>query len=260
VTFGGIVAPAASYNSGTGQVTALAPAAPGPGPVDVRVSTALGSSPVSDAAEFTYLAAKPVITEISPNTGSVFGGDVVTIRGVGFLGTVCPGDILFGTQVVQSCTVVNDTTIQLTTPAGQSGPTVVVITSANGTSDIVELFTYTKVTGGGGGGGGGGGAGDGGTPQPGTGEQVSYLLYPGWNTVTWRGPDDIAINAALADADGNSLEFAITEIHVLNMDTSTYLIYAPAQSMFQFGFLQRDTVYWFRNTSNVVVTLVTTDQ
>jgi hypothetical protein len=257
VSFGGVAALAASFNSGTGQVTALSPAAAAPGPVDVRVTTPAGTSPITDAAKFTYGAAKPVITAITPNSGSVFGGTVVTISGVGFLGTVCPGGILFGTQVVQACTVINDTTIQLTTPASQSGPTVVVITNPNGTSDIKELFTYTTT---------GGGTtpppagGGGGTPQPPTGEQVSYLLYPGWNLVPWRGPNDIAISAALVDGAGNSLVPFVTEIHQLDPDTSSYLIYAPGKGMFEFGFLKRDVVYWFMVEATSTITLVTVDQ
>lgn len=257
VVFGGTPAVAASFNAGTGQITALSPAAAAAGPAQVRVTTPAGISPVTDAAEFTYGAAKPVITAITPNSGTVFGGETVVISGVGFLGTVCPGGILFGTSVVQQCTVINDTTIQVTTPPGQSGPTVVVVTTPNGTSEIVENFTYTKT-------GSGttpppaGGGGDG-PSQPPTGEQVSYLLYPGWNTVFWRGPNEAPINAALVDGAGNSLVGIVVEIHLLDTDTQTYLIYAPGRGMFEFGFLKKDTVYWFLVAGDDAVTLVTTD-
>ena len=60
------------------SITATAPA--GTGTVDVRVTTAAGTSPVTSSDEYTYAAA-PAVTGVSPVTGPASGGTVVTISG-----------------------------------------------------------------------------------------------------------------------------------------------------------------------------------
>ncbi|WP_223693745.1 IPT/TIG domain-containing protein [Leifsonia poae] len=106
-----------------------------PGPVDVVVQ-----SPNGDSAPgtFTYDAAAPTITGLSPTHGPAAGGTVVTITGTGFTGTV---GVTFGGTAAASFTVVNDTTITATTPAHAAGATDVVVTTPNGASNA-GAFTF----------------------------------------------------------------------------------------------------------------------
>ncbi|WP_206669915.1 IPT/TIG domain-containing protein, partial [Paenibacillus luteus] len=69
VTFGATAATGFTVNSAT-QITATAPA--GSGTVDVRVTTAGGTSATSAADQYTFIAA-PTITSISPTAGPTTG-------------------------------------------------------------------------------------------------------------------------------------------------------------------------------------------
>lgn len=73
-------AQATTYVSPT-KLTAVAPAGTGTAQVTVK-----RGSTTSTAQTFTYTALPPVVTGISPLTGSTAGGDVVTITGTGFTG------------------------------------------------------------------------------------------------------------------------------------------------------------------------------
>ncbi len=84
----------------------------------------------------------PVVTGVSPATGLARGGTVITLTGKYFTGATT---VKVGATSV-SFTVVNDTTIQLTTPAGTAGAVVdVIVTSPGGTSPAHagDLFTYS---------------------------------------------------------------------------------------------------------------------
>ncbi|OOG77794.1 cell shape-determining protein, partial [Sinorhizobium sp. A49] len=83
VTFGATAATGYTVNSNT-QITATAPAGSA-GTVDIRVTTAGGTSSTSAADQFTYVAA-PTVTSISPTAGPTTGGMTVTITGTGFAG------------------------------------------------------------------------------------------------------------------------------------------------------------------------------
>ena len=59
--------------------------------VDVTVTTAGGTSPVTPGDQFTYVApAIPAITTISPTSGPTTGGTAVTITGVNLLAPTSP--------------------------------------------------------------------------------------------------------------------------------------------------------------------------
>lgn len=135
VTFGGtsgtsIVVP--SDNT----VTATTPANPA-GDASIRVITAGGAF---DDMLFTYLPA-PVFTSISPNTGSIAGGDSVTIKGSN-LGTTT--SITIGGAEVATFTIADDSTLNATTPPGTAGAVDVVINAAGGDSGTsgAGAFTY----------------------------------------------------------------------------------------------------------------------
>jgi len=89
----------------------------------------------------------PKITALTPNTGSTFGGNEVVITGLGFTGAACPGSVKFGTVQAPECTVINDTTMTTKAPPNVSGATVVLVTTQNGTSDIVPNYTYVSPSG-----------------------------------------------------------------------------------------------------------------
>jgi hypothetical protein len=121
-------------------ITADSPA--GTGVVNVTVVTPAGTSAVTPADEFTYtVAVAPVVTAVSPNSGSTAGGTLVTITGTSFTGATA---VNFGTTPATNVTVVNDTTITANSPAG-TGTVDVTVTTPVGTSAAspADQFTFT---------------------------------------------------------------------------------------------------------------------
>ena len=83
----------------------------------------------------------PTVTSLSPVSGTTAGGNPVTIAGTHLTGTI---GVDFGTKPATNITVVNDTTITATSPAG-TGAVDVTVTTPDGTSAIDNLkdrFTY----------------------------------------------------------------------------------------------------------------------
>jgi hypothetical protein len=120
--------PAVSYLfEDDGDLTATSP--PGSGTVDVTVTTPDGSSPTSAADQFTY-ATDPAVGGVSPPTGQTAGGTLVDISGVGFEGATA---VAFGGVAATSFTVVSDSEIEATSPAGD-GTVDVTVTTGDGTS------------------------------------------------------------------------------------------------------------------------------
>src|SRR6185312_9439943 len=85
--------------------------------------------------------AVPAITGISPTSGPVTGGTVVTISGSGLLGVTA---VNFGTIAATSFTVNSDTSITATAPAAAAGSVDVTVTAPGGTSATspADLYTY----------------------------------------------------------------------------------------------------------------------
>ncbi|HEY3815345.1 MAG TPA: IPT/TIG domain-containing protein, partial [Caulobacteraceae bacterium] len=140
VTFGGVAASFSVTNDG--QIGATAPA--GTGVVDVRVTTAYGTSLTGAVDQFTYPASgAPVITQISPTGGATVGGTSVTITGSGFTGATA---VKFGTKAATAFTVNSDTQVTATSPSG-TGAVDITITTSAGTSATVaaDKFTYGAV-------------------------------------------------------------------------------------------------------------------
>jgi hypothetical protein len=125
-------------NSDT-SITATAPAGTA-GTVDTSVITLSGTSTINAADKYTYVAV-PVVTGISPSTGPFAGGTSVTITGSGFTGAT---EVIFGSSPAASFTVVSDTQIMATAPAGASASVPITVTTAIGTSATsnADLFTY----------------------------------------------------------------------------------------------------------------------
>jgi hypothetical protein len=85
-------------------------------------------------------AASPVVTAISPASGSIGGGTIVTVTGNGFMGAT---SVTFGTSSANAVTIASDTQLTATSPAGTGMVDITVVTPA-GTSAIsqADRFTY----------------------------------------------------------------------------------------------------------------------
>ncbi|MFK4148872.1 IPT/TIG domain-containing protein [Streptomyces sp. NPDC004065] len=132
VKFGGKAATSVTQVSPT-QVTAVSPS--GTGTVGVTVTTPGGTSnPVS----FFYVGA-PFKSSLGTTAGPLAGGNTITLSGTG-LSTAT--SVSFG-GVTTTPTVVNDTQLTVTVPAGTvAGPVGVSVTTAGGTNNGL---TYTYV-------------------------------------------------------------------------------------------------------------------
>ncbi len=135
VVFGGTAATSFTVNSAT-SMTATSPS--GTGTVDVRVTTASGTSAVSAADQFTY-AGVPTVTGISPNDGPTTGGRPVVITGTNFRNTTA---VMFGANRAP-IKITSDTSIVAYVPEG-TGIVDVRVTTPEGTSATspAALFTY----------------------------------------------------------------------------------------------------------------------
>lgn len=140
VLFGSQPASSFTVNSDT-SITAISPPGQSVGPIDVRVTTAEGTSPITSEDVFTYVDHEPAISDVHPNFGPLAGGTVVTITGMNFTGTT---QVLFGSQPV-GFTVNSDTSITVTSPPAQDvGPVDIRVTTPRGTSSLTEedIFNY----------------------------------------------------------------------------------------------------------------------
>lgn len=137
VTFGGSLGTSLVVTSDT-TLTVVAPVHAA-GQVDVIVTTPAGSSSVSASAKYTY--GGPVVTSLTPTSGPVAGGTVVTVSGTGFTGAT---SVTFGGTFGTSLTVSNDATLTVTTPAHAAGQVDVLVTTPAGTSAVATgaKFTY----------------------------------------------------------------------------------------------------------------------
>jgi hypothetical protein len=115
------------------------------GQVDVTVTTPSGTSAIGAADKFTYTgAAAPAVTAITPTSGSVAGGTLVTVLGSGFTGASA---INFGTSAAVTFTVLSDSALTAVAPSGTAGQVDVTVVTPSGTSatGAADKFTYTSV-------------------------------------------------------------------------------------------------------------------
>ncbi len=139
VDFGTVAATSFTLNSLT-QITAVSPAELA-GTVNVTVVSPGGTSAISTADHFTYVAA-PVVTSVTPAGGPVAGGAGVTINGTGFSGATA---VDFGTLAATGLTVnAAGTQITATCPAQAAGTVDVTVTAPGGvsTTSTADQFTY----------------------------------------------------------------------------------------------------------------------
>jgi hypothetical protein len=141
VTFGPNAASSFSVNS-NGSITATAPAGSA-GTVNIWVTTQAGESATVSADQFTYMGA-PVVTGISPSSGSTAGGTQVTISGSNFTGIT---SVTFGTKAATSFSVNNDGSITAVAPAQAAGAVDILVSGPGGASTAVAVdqFTYLSL-------------------------------------------------------------------------------------------------------------------
>jgi hypothetical protein len=111
------------------------------GAATIAVTTAGGT--VTLANSFTFLDASPELQGVSPTSGSETGGTLITLTGANFLGTVT---VTVGGVAATSVTVVDTETITAVTPVGTAGAHNVAVTTAQGTSQQVSVFTFTAAS------------------------------------------------------------------------------------------------------------------
>jgi hypothetical protein len=137
VQFGGVAATNVTV-SGTTSLTVTTPPQAA-GPVDVVVTNPDGRNGTLPGG-FAYIAAPPVVTDVTPRTGSTAGGNSVTITGTGFAGASA---VAFGGTPVTSFTVQSDTVISAVAPARAAGVVNVTVTTPAGTSPSGTANEYT---------------------------------------------------------------------------------------------------------------------
>ncbi len=100
-------------------------------PVDVTVTTPAGLSKVQPSDAFTYVDTTlgAIVTGVTPNVGPAAGANTVTIHGAGFGPADAPlaYDVYFGTVEQPTFTVVSDSVLTATVPAGSGIVDVTVI-------------------------------------------------------------------------------------------------------------------------------------
>jgi hypothetical protein len=128
--------------SNEGFIEAVAPA--GSGTVDVRITAAAGTSAINSGDHYTYEPAPPptgpVITSITPNSGSEKGGTKVTIEGTN-LGTT--SFVHFGPNLATGLSVISDSKITAVAPSG-GGTVDIVVETESGESETsaADHFAY----------------------------------------------------------------------------------------------------------------------
>jgi hypothetical protein len=113
------------------------------GLVNVWVTNHVGTSTNGSSSWFSYKVTTgppPTVTGIAPNNGSTAGGTAVTITGSGFTGATL---VRFGSTSA-AYSVVNDSTITVTTPAHAAALVNVFVTTQNGTNvaSSASRFNY----------------------------------------------------------------------------------------------------------------------
>jgi hypothetical protein len=108
--------------------------------VNVTVTNPNGQSGTLSNA-FTYSLPAPMVTGVTPVSGSTIGGTPITISGTNF---VAGATVSLGSSAATVVTFVNSTTITATTPAGVAGSVNVTVTNPDGQSGTLSnAFAYS---------------------------------------------------------------------------------------------------------------------
>ena len=136
VTFGDAAADIMSVTD-TG-VLVKTPAHPA-GTVDVTVHTTAVSATLEDAFAFTAAPDAPLIGALTPRQGKTEGGEAVLIRGQNLQTTQ---SVLFGGAQATIMFPVDQTRLNVVTPPHAAGTVDLEVTTASGTAELADAFTY----------------------------------------------------------------------------------------------------------------------
>lgn len=124
------------------SIQTTSPAASTAGSVDIYVIASGQKSVLNSNCTFTY-AEVPTVSSCLPRNGPNAGGTPVTLTGSGFTGAT---QVLFGGAAATAFTVVDDTTINATTPPGSGTVNIVVTTPEGGSSASVGALQFMYAT------------------------------------------------------------------------------------------------------------------
>lgn len=112
------------------------------GPLTLNIMGTDGNSNSTLMNAFTYQFGSPLLSTISPNTGSVAGGITLNLQGRGFSPTTT---VMIGNVSATNVIVTSPTSLTLTLPAYVSGPLIkdVIINNGEGSFTLIGGFTYT---------------------------------------------------------------------------------------------------------------------
>jgi hypothetical protein len=136
VTFGGVSALNTAIASSGAVTTFTPPHAPGV----VDVSIRCGTEEFTFAGAYAYTAAAPKITRITPATGSVTGGTIVTASGENFPRGHCA--LWFGNVPAMTLTNLQPTEMTAVAPPQTAGAVAVTLRCGGDTSTLNGAFTY----------------------------------------------------------------------------------------------------------------------
>ncbi|PTL79262.1 IPT/TIG domain-containing protein [Vitiosangium sp. GDMCC 1.1324] len=141
VRFGGVAATSVLVVSGT-SISAVSPAHE-PGRVDVEVINSDGGRAVQAGAFLYEVDGPPVVSSVSPNTGSTKGGTVITVRGINFAPNA---RVTLGGVDATNVVVASSTSLTAITPPHATPETVdVVVLNPGGANGRLDGgFTYTE--------------------------------------------------------------------------------------------------------------------
>lgn len=141
VLFGAYSSPVITFVSAT-QVKAIAPRGAAAGPVDLVVFNKNGAS--TQRRGYRYQSELRV-TGLAPVTGTISGGDSVTLTGSGFTGAT---EVRFGATPGTALTVTSDSSLTVQTPATAAGAVDVTVVTPSGTWTTHNGFTFFDPAGG----------------------------------------------------------------------------------------------------------------
>jgi formylglycine-generating enzyme required for sulfatase activity len=138
VMIGGVAATGVQVVSQS-TLTAVAPANSA-GTKPVSVTTPGGTATLANA--FTYYPATG-IASVTPASGPLQGGSVITITGNSFYP---PASVTVGGVAAASVTILSPTTLTAVTPAGTLGAKPVTVTTPSGSATLQNAFSYSSYT------------------------------------------------------------------------------------------------------------------
>lgn len=106
---------------------------------ETKVFTLMGDGVLTPITNPGTAPAVPVITSVLPSGAAA--AQLVTIKGVGFTGTIATSGVKFNAINAADWEVVSDTVIVASLPAGTAGSAPVIVTNAVGAS---AAFPYTR--------------------------------------------------------------------------------------------------------------------